>query len=167
MSFAANFSPIVERILLTLWVGGLWTTGFVLAPVLFSGLEPMLAGDIAGRLFSAVSWVGLACGSILLLLAAARARAAVWRDWRALVLVVMLLVVVFGEFGLAARMREIKLAVAHSAASGELWTEFRRLHAVSGTLFLVESVLGLSLVVRGVRPRSQAGNSIFGLSARR
>lgn len=150
---AASISPVLERVLLTLWVGGLWSTGFVLAPVLFSSFEPMQAGDIAGRLFQAMSWLGMACGSALLGLAIARAGSGVWRDWRAWVLAGMLLIAVFGEFALAARMREIKLAMPHGAEGGDLWTEFRHLHAVSGTLFVLESVLGLLLVVRGTRPR--------------
>jgi hypothetical protein len=154
MPSATSISPVLERVLLTLWVGGLWTTGFVLAPVLFSSFEPMVAGDIAGRLFQAMSWVGMGCGSVLLILAIARTGLAAWRDWRTLVLAGMLLIAVFGEFALAARMREIKLAMSHGVEGGELWIEFRRLHAVSGTLFVVESVLGLLLVVRGVRPRS-------------
>lgn len=151
---AASISPILERVLLTLWVGGLWTTGFVLAPVLFSSFEATVAGDIAGRLFRAMSWVGMGCGSALLILAIARAGLVAWKDWRTLALAGMLLIAVFGEFSLAARMREIRLAMSHSVEGGELWTEFRHLHAVSGLLFAVESVLGLLLVVRGARPRN-------------
>lgn len=83
-------------------------TGLVVAPVLFRNYERMVAGDIAGRLFAAVSLIGMLCGALLLAFAVVRARQRVWRDWRAGLLVVMLVATVVGEFGLATRMRELK-----------------------------------------------------------
>ena len=149
---------VIEHVLLTLWVGGLWLTGLVLAPVLFARFERLLAGEIAGRLFTAVSWVGLVCGFVLLVFAVVRAGSKAWRDWRALTLAVMLVTVLFGEFGLAARMRELKLLASQHADSALLWTEFVRLHGISSTLYLVVCVSGLLLVAFGIRPRVQAGN---------
>jgi len=56
-----------ERILLTLWVGGLWAIGYIVAPALFANLEDRaLAGTLAGVMFNIIAWVGLACGSLLL-----------------------------------------------------------------------------------------------------
>jgi cytochrome c biogenesis protein CcdA len=148
----------VEQTLLTLWVGGLWITGLVYAPVLFAGLDRLQAGDIAGRLFSAMSLVSLTCGAILLVFATARARQRVWRDWRAAVLLMMLLIALIGEYGLAVRMRELKLLAVHQINAAPLWAEFGRLHGLSSALYLTECVLGLLLVVLRVRPRTQAGN---------
>lgn len=148
----------VEQALLTLWVGGLWITGFIYAPQLFASYERLQAGDIAGRLFSAMSLTGMACGAILLGFTAMRARRRVWRDWRAAVLLLMLLIAVVGEFGLAARMRELKLLAVQQANDAPLWAEFGRLHGMSSALYLVESVLGLLLVVLGIRPRTQVGS---------
>jgi MFS family permease len=148
----------VERILLTLWVGGLWVTGLVIAPVLFKSYERMLAGDIAGRLFAAMSLLGILCGALLLAFAAARARQRVWRDWRAGVLVVMLAVTVIGEFGLAARMRELKELMILPPVAPAVMAEFGRLHGIASLLFLANSALGLVLVIFGIRPRAQAGS---------
>jgi hypothetical protein len=148
----------VERALLTLWVGGLWMTGLVTAPVLFKNYERMVAGEIAGRLFGAVSWLGLLCGAVLLALAVTRVRQQVWRDWRAVVLMVMLVVTVIGEFGLAARMRELKELMIPPPVAPALTSEFGRLHGIASLLFLMNSALGLALVIFGMRPRLQAGN---------
>jgi hypothetical protein len=155
------FAPlrILERPLLTLWVGGLWATGFVAAPVLFRNYERMQAGDIAGHLFSAMSYLGMFCGAALLILAAGRTGRGVWRDWRAAVLLVMLGLTLLGEFGLAVRMRELKELAGDRPHASVLWKEFGWLHGISSALFLLESILGLVLVLSGLRPRAaQAGN---------
>ena len=148
----------VERVLLTLWVGGLWVTGLVVAPVLFRNYERMVAGDIAGRLFAAVSLIGRLCGALLLAFAVVRARQRVWRDWRAGLLVVMLVATVVGEFGLATRMRELKELMILPSVMPAVLTEFGRLHGFASLLFLVNSALGLVLVIFAIRPRAQAGS---------
>lgn len=150
--------PAIERILLTLWVGGMWAAGLVFAPVLFASFERLLAGEIAGRLFSAVSLLGVVCGALLLAFAAARAGRRVWRDWRAAVLVLMLLITLVGELGLAAHMRALKEVAVHHPASAALWAEFGRLHGIASVLFVLNSVCGLLLVAAGLRPRVQAGS---------
>jgi len=147
-----------ERVVLTLWVGGLWMTGLVVAPVLFRSYERMVAGEIAGRLFAAVSLLGMLCGALLLAFAVARARQRVWRDWRAVALAVMLTLTVFGEFGLAARMRELKELMVVQPATAALLAEFGQLHGFASLLFLANSALGLVLVIFGIRPRVQAGS---------
>lgn len=148
----------VERVLLTLWVGGLWVTGLVVAPVLFRNYERMLAGEIAGRLFGVVSLLGMLCGALLLACATVRARRRVWRDGRAGVLVAMLAVTVIGEFVLAARMRELKELMMLPPVAPAVMAEFGRLHAIASLLFLANGTLGLALVIFGIRPRVQTGN---------
>ena len=149
---------VVERVLLTLWVGGLWMTGLVVAPVLFRNYERMVAGDIAGHLFAAMSWLSMLCGALLLTFSVVRTRQRVWRDWRAGVLVVMLALTVIGEFGLAARMRELKELMTLPPVAPAVLSEFGRLHGIASLLFLVNSALGLVLVIFGMRPRVQAGS---------
>ena len=51
-----------------LWWGSMTTIGFLVVPLLFANLPtPALAGNMAARLFSAQTWVGGACGLVLLL----------------------------------------------------------------------------------------------------
>ncbi len=157
MSLSA-FLQAVERTLLTLWVGGLWVTGLVVAPVLFRNYERVIAGEIAGRLFAAVSLLGMLCGVLLLVFAVVRARQRVWRDWRAGLLVVMLAITVTGEFGLAARMRELKELMILPTVTPAVLAQFGQLHGIASLLFLANSAFGLVLVIFGIRPRVQAGN---------
>lgn len=154
----ATIVPAFERVLLTLWIGGMWTTGLVVAPTLFKNYERVLAGDIAGRLFSMLSLMGMVCVVLLLASCIMRARRAVWRDWRAGVVLFMLAIILIGEFGVAARMRELKELLAASPGASASMQEFQWLHRNASLLFLVNSALGLLLVIFGVRPRVQPGN---------
>jgi len=147
-----------ERVLLTLWVGGLWVTGLVVVPVLFRNYERMVAGDIAGHLFAAMSWLGMLCGALLLVFSVVRAQQRVWRDWRVGVLVAMLALTVIGEFGLAARMHELKELMTLPPVAPAVLSEFGRLHGIASLLFLTNSALGLVLVIFSIRPRVQAGS---------
>ncbi|MEY2791327.1 MAG: hypothetical protein RL295_1492, partial [Pseudomonadota bacterium] len=49
------------------WWGSLVTIGFVVVPLLFKYLEtPAMAGQMAGRLFTAQSWLSVVCCVTLL-----------------------------------------------------------------------------------------------------
>jgi len=124
----ASIVNAVDRVLLTLWVGGLWTTGLVIVPVLFRNYDRMVAGEIAVHLFATVSRTGLLCGGLLLIFSAVRARQKIWRDWRAGLLVGMLVITIIGEFGLSARMHELKDQMMLPAVSQIVRSEFGRLH---------------------------------------
>ncbi len=50
------------------WAGSLTTLGFFVVPMLFAYLPtPAMAGSMAAKLFSAQTWVSVACGMLLLL----------------------------------------------------------------------------------------------------
>ncbi|MFQ5643455.1 MAG: DUF4149 domain-containing protein [Thiogranum sp.] len=129
-----------ERILLTLWVGGLWTTGYVVAPALFASLDDRaLAGTLAGVMFGIMAWIGLLC-AVLLLLSNQLRNPQHRLNWRALVLLAMLALILVGQFVLAPMIAEMRLAGASEQA------EFARLHGAAAMGYLITSVLGLALV---------------------
>jgi len=137
----ANLIPVLERILLTLWVGSLWVVGFIVAPVLFTELnDRALAGSTAGTLFTITSYIGLASGGVLLLLnAVVRKRI----NWRALVLLGMLSLIVIGQFVITPMVADLRLQGLTDTP------RFGQLHGVASVLFLLTSVLGLVLVAAG------------------
>lgn len=132
-----------ERLILTLWVGGLWAIGFMVAPALFAQLDDRaLAGTLAGVMFELMAWVGLACGSLLLLFNQLR-NSQRRLNWRALVLFLMLAIVIAGQFFLSPMIADLRSqGLTESAAFG-------RLHGIASALYLVNSLLGLGLVVAG------------------
>lgn len=132
---------IGERLLLTLWVGGLWCIGFVVAPALFANLEDRaLAGTLAGVMFEIIAWIGIGCALALLVINQIRyAQRRI--NWRMLVLLAMLLLVAVGHFLLTPLMAELR-------ASGQAEAEaFARLHGIASLLYLATSILGLVLVI--------------------
>ena len=137
---------ISERILLTLWIGGMWTVGYIVAPTLFAMLaDRTLAGNVAGQLFSIMSYIGLLAVGILLSGQCYRARAAWRQNWRFWVLLVMLLIIVIGEFYLQPLMAELKQAGLREGS--DTARQFGQLHGVASALFVINSLLGLGLVV--------------------
>ena len=135
---AAN---VGERVLLTLWVGGLWTVGYMVAPALFATLEDRaLAGTLAGLMFEIIAWIGMGCAPMLLVINQVRYPGR-RLNWRMLVLLAMLLMVMLGQFVLAPMMADLR-------ATGQADADaFARLHGIASLVYLVNSVLGLVLVM--------------------
>jgi hypothetical protein len=147
-----RFVDPLERIVLTLWVGGMWSVGYLVAPVLFSMLDSKtVAGNIAGRLFSYLGIAGLVCGGFLLVVFIwQHGISAVW-SWRAWVLVTMLGVTAAGQFWILPRMDALKrLGGGHIPPAGEIAARFGALHVGSTALFVLNSMLGLLLVATGL-----------------
>jgi membrane protease YdiL (CAAX protease family) len=139
---------IGERLLLTLWVGALWAVGYLAVPTLFALLgDRILAGMLAGRMFTLVSFLGLFCGGVLLLGSVLRQGKSALRSVRVWLLVVMLLLVAVGEFAVQPLMAQLK---AQGLAEGSAQaTQFARLHGVASVLYLINSLCGLLLVGLG------------------
>lgn len=54
-------------LLAAFWWGSLTTIGFLVVPMLFARLgNPAVAGNFAGQLFEAQSWIAVGCGLLLL-----------------------------------------------------------------------------------------------------
>lgn len=143
---------IGERIILTLWVGGLWAIGFLAVPVLFHTLNnPSLAGEAAAPMFTIINSIGLVCGALLLLGAALGSGRGWYRSWRVGVIALMMLGITVILFVIQPQMAALKTQVA--AAGGSLGSRFGRLHGISSAIYVLVSVLGL-LLVAGTGGRS-------------
>jgi hypothetical protein len=140
-----RFVTVSERILLTLWVGGLWSIGYMAIPTLFNVLDDhKLAGDLAGEMFHIISYIGFVCGTLLLVSTVSRA-GKIWQFW---VIVTMLVLAGCSEFLLQPIMHELKLVGL--VEGSEQLTSFRRYHGISQVLYLVNSLMGLALIVFGL-----------------
>ncbi len=144
----ANPSEAFSRLILTAWVGSMWAVGYLVAPTLFQMLgDRALAGNVAGRLFSYVAWMGLIGGGCLLALRVWRMRLSVLTSLYAWVLVVMLLLTAAGHFGIQPLMAQLKTeALPREVMQSVVRDRFATWHGISSVLYLVQSLLGVVLV---------------------
>ena len=145
-----RYFAVGEQLLLTLWVGGMWFSGYVAAPVLFEMLDRSTAGLVAGQLFMVMSYIGIFSALFLLLGQKVRPADGPSRGYRSWILLIMLVIIIIGQFVITPMMQEIKQA-GYQAGSVEA-ASFAKLHGFSSILFLINSILGLILVVVGLRP---------------
>ncbi|HTI18662.1 MAG TPA: DUF4149 domain-containing protein [Trinickia sp.] len=138
------------RLLIVVWVGSLITIGYAAAPTLFLMLDRIDAGAVAGRLFRIEAFVGIFCGVLSLALGnlLVRRGATGYRPLRWL-LVGMLACVLVGYFALEPFMdawRTAALATGVDVGHSAYAARFGTLHGISSLFYLVESLLGLTLV---------------------
>lgn len=90
-----------------LWWGSLTAIGFVAVPLLFRHLpSPQIAGNMAAHLFTAQTWLSVACGLVLLLLRPKHPGALSGRAGTALIFVVLgMLLALLIEFAVAPHIR--------------------------------------------------------------
>ncbi len=145
-----DIAPGLRALLVTVWVGSLWTVGYLAAPTLFATLsDRALAGSIAGSLFRVEAWVSVVCGLSLLAVLLSDRGFAKRRD--CIVLVVLMLVCLsVGYFGLQPYMAALKeTAVGNGGVMTEVArARFGMLHGVAAVIYLIESLLGIVLVFK-------------------
>jgi len=151
-----RFADALDIIALTLWVGGLWAIGYLVAPTLFSALpDRQLAGLLAGKLFALIGWVGLVCAAYLLLSMLLRLGGGALKRGVFWLLVVMLALTAVSQFGLQPWLAQLKAeALPREVMESVLRDRFATWHGISSILYLVQSLLGALLVVgagRGVK----------------
>ncbi len=141
---------------ITLWVGGLWTLGYIAAPVLFASLgDRQLAGLVAGKLFALIGWIGLGSAAYLLIFLFARQGARALKSAVFWLVLLMALMAAASQFGIQPLMAQLKAdALPREVMESVLRDRFSTWHGVSSILYLLQSLLGLWLVVwssRGLR----------------
>ena len=134
----------IDRLLSTLWIGSLWAIGYLAVPILFYAFDDRaVAGMLAGKMFTLVSYIGLGCGALLLMLTL-KSPPSVWSARRRWLLVMMLGLVIVGEFVLQPMMAELKMEGL--VAGSEQAASFARLHGIASILYLINSLAGAVLV---------------------
>jgi hypothetical protein len=127
-----------------LWVGGLWAVGYLVAPMLFHSLDDrMLAGMLAGKMFSGIAWVGIVCAAWLLMFRFARFGADALKQGFFWIAFLMLLLTLAGHFGIQPILVQLK-----DVMESLFRDRFATWHGVSSVVYLIQSLLGLALVAK-------------------
>ena len=116
-----NLRERLPALAAALWWGSLSATGFMVVPLLFAHLPtPAQAGGMAAVLFTAQSWVALACGLLLIFCARGQENTARmdWAQGALLFVVAGLLLALLAEYGVAPRIvARANLKLWHSVGS--------------------------------------------------
>jgi hypothetical protein len=134
-----------------LWVGGLWVVGYMVAPLLFHSLpeDRALAGLLAGKMFAGMGWVGMVCGTGLLLLRLQVAGTRAFKQAAFWMTLTMLLLTLAQYFGIQPILAELKTEAMPKDVMESLFRDrFEAWHGVSSVVYLIESLLGLALVAK-------------------
>jgi len=144
-----KLSEALYFITIALWAGGMWAIGYVVAPVLFSSLgDRQLAGMLAGKLFALIGWIGLGSAAYLLIFLLARWGGGFFRSAVFWLVLLMGLSVAASQFGLQPLLAQMKAdALPREVMESVLRDRFATWHGISSILYLVQSLLGLWLVV--------------------
>ena len=140
-------------ITLTLWIGGLWPIGYMVAPVLFATLESrQMAGLVAGRLFELIGWVGLVSFVYVFGFLCTRWRMRLLQRRIFWLLVVMVVLTAVSQFGIQPMMAQLKAeALPRDVMESVLRDRFTQWHGISSILYLMQSMLGLWVMVSANR----------------
>lgn len=133
-----------------LWVGGMAAVGYLAVPVLFQTLpDRQLAGLLAGKMFAVMAYVGIGCAIYLLAHQFRLFGTLFWKQKTVWIIGVMLLLVLIGQFGIQPAMAELKAqALPLEVMQSPLAGQFKALHGIASILYLIQSLLGLVLLIR-------------------
>ena len=136
--------------ILMIWVGSLLSLGAISAPVLFSTLEDkQLAGLLAGKMFGVGAWVGVVAGLYLLIYSFLRDGAHAFKTWFFWLVLAMWLLTLAGHFGIQPILQNLKNQALPLAVMQSVFADrFSQWHGISRILWVIQAVLGVTLVWR-------------------
>ena len=139
----------LNLIVITLWVGALWTTGLS-AYVLFDSLQDkQLAGSLASKLFTVVSYIGMVSGFYLLIQRLLNYGTGALKQSFFWAVFAMLLLVLAGHFGIQPILAQLKADAMPADVMHSIFAErFGKWHGVASVAYLVECLLGFVLVLK-------------------
>ncbi len=127
---------------MSLWVGSLWTVGYLVVPMLFAVLDDRrLAGEIAGHFFYAETWLSLICAALILLpeFIGGIRRAFLQPD--NILLIACVVFLAGAEWGVRPLMD------AARTADGSAGPDFAMWHGVAAGMYLLASLCGLLALI--------------------
>ena len=139
----------LSLIIVALWVGALWVTGLS-AYILFDNLQDkQLAGQLAGKLFTVVSYIGLVSGIYLLLDRFVGFGLGAFKQSIFWIIFLMLMLVLAGHFGIQPLLAQLKTsALPNDVMQSVFANRFKTWHGVASIAYLLECLLGIGLVLK-------------------
>ena len=139
----------LNLIVITLWVGALWATGLT-AYVLFDTLQDkQLAGSLAGKLFTIVSYIGMASAFYLLIYRLVDYGTNALKQSFFWAVFAMLLLILAGHFGIQPILAQLKADALPADVMHSIFAaRFGKWHGIASVAYLVQCLLGFVLVLK-------------------
>jgi hypothetical protein len=142
-------SKKLTLVIITFWVGALWMTG-ITAFTLFQTLsDKQIAGNLAGKLFEIVSYIGLFSAFYLLVQRLIEFGTGALKQSYLWAAFVMLLLVLAGHFGIQPLLAQLKTsALPNDVMHSVFASRFSTWHGVASLAYVIECLLGFVLVLK-------------------
>jgi hypothetical protein len=145
----SRLADAFHALTVALWAGALWGIGLIAVPTAFDLLpDARLAAALSARLLLYVALLGLGCAVYLLLFRLARFGGHALRQPFFWVLLVLALLTLLGQFGVAAALEMVRSQpVVHDLVAAVLRDRGASWHGVPSLLYLVQCALAVVLVL--------------------
>lgn len=139
----------LSLILITFWIGALWTTGAV-AYALFQILQDgQLAGQLAGKFFTYVSYLGIFSAFYLLIHRLLGYGTLALKQSYFWAVFAMLLLVLAGHFGIQPILAQLKVDAFPSDVMQSVFANrFKTWHGIASIAYVMQCLLGFVVVLR-------------------
>jgi hypothetical protein len=139
----------LSLIIIALWAGALWMTG-ISAYVLFDSLQDTtLAGSLAGKLFTVVSYLGIASAFYLLIHRLFDYGTPALKQMFFWVVFLMLLLTLAGHFGIQPVLESLKAQAFPADVMQTVFANrFKTWHGIASVAYLMECFLAVMMVLK-------------------
>ena len=139
----------LSLIIITLWAGALWMSG-ISAYVLFDTLQDkQLAGSLAGKLFTIVSYIGLASAFYLLIHRLLQFGTPALKQSIFWTVFAMFLLVLAGHFGIQSILEGLKSQAMPADVMQSIFANrFKNWHGVASVAYMIECLLACVMVLK-------------------
>lgn len=139
----------LSLIITALWAGALWMTG-ISAYLLFDSLQDkQLAGSLAGKLFTVVSYIGLVSAFYLLIHRLFQYGTPALKQAFFWAVFVMLLLMLAGHFGIQPILEGLKTQAMPADVMQSVFADrFRTWHGIASMAYVMECLLAFVMVLK-------------------
>lgn len=139
----------LSLIIITLWAGALWMTG-ISAYVLFDSLQDkQMAGMLAGKLFTVVSYIGMVSAFYLLIHRLVKDGTVALKQAFFWAIFLMLLLILAGHFGIQPILEGLKAQALPADVMQSVFADrFKTWHGVASVAYLLECLLAFVMVLK-------------------
>lgn len=143
----------MHEIAVALWAGGIWVSGYLVAPLLFQAApDRQIAGTLAGTIFTAMAFLGLACAAYILVYRVGRSGLQALKQGGFWIVVAMVVLIAAGQFGVQPILASLKeQALPREVMESVFRDRFATWHGVASILYVIQSLLAIGLVLLGGR----------------